>query len=120
MRRTKAFSTVDWRKYLDVKTNPRAKNFLKAQGDDVLWQISQNIQRMIRKDLPELVLLVHPNAGGVIKITKSEYKEVLELCLNWFEAKENYSRCLEIQQTLSKLLNHINKQVTKKVKETII
>jgi hypothetical protein len=120
MRRAKAFSTVNWRKYLDVNTNPRAENFLKAKGDDVLWQISQNIQRMIRKDLPELVLLVHPNAGGVIKITKSEYKEVLELCLDWFEVKENYSKCGEIQKILSKLSNQLTNQTIKKVKETII
>ena len=120
MKRTKAFSTVNWRKYLDVNTNPRAKAFLDSRGDEVLWQIASNIQRMVKRDLTELVLLVHPNAGGVIRITQSEYKEVLELCLNWFAAKEEYGRCGDIQKFLNNLSNKKNKQIAKKIEETII
>lgn len=120
MRRTKAFSTVNWRKYLDVRTNPRAKNFLNARGDDVLWQIASNIERSIRKDLPELVLLVHPNAGGVIKITKSEYKELLELCLKWFESKEDYDRCSKIKEFLNNLSPKKSKNTFRKMKKTLI
>ena len=120
MRRARAFSTVNWRKYLDVNTNPRAANFLKAQGDDVLWQIASNIQRMIKRNLPELVLLVHPNAGGVIKINKSEYKEVLELCLNWFESKEKYDKCSEINQFIKNFSKKIYKETPKKIKERLI
>jgi len=99
MRRAKAYSTVNWRKYLDVKTNPRAKSFLESRGDDVLWQISSNIhQSAIKKKTKELVLMVHPNAGAVIRIDESEYIEVLNLCLNWFEIREEYVRCSKIKE----------------------
>lgn len=98
MKRAKAYSTVNWRKYLDVKTNPRAKTFLESRGDDVLWQLSSNIhQAAVKKGLSELVLLVHPNAGAVIKIDSSEYVEVLNLCLDWFEIKEEYTKCSRIK-----------------------
>ena len=122
MKRAKAYSTVNWRKYLDVKTNPRAKAFLESRGDDVLWQISSNIYRAaVRKGLKEIVLLVHPNAGAVIKIDKSEYEELLDLCLKWFEKREQYSRCSEIQFYISEL-NRVKKETkpNRKYKETIL
>ena len=122
MRRAKAFSTVNWRKYLDIKTNPRAKSFLESRGDDVLWQISSQIhQAAIKKGLSELVLLVHPNAGAVIRIEESDYQEVLEMSLNWFVAKENYSRCSMIQKFISNIKNKkIRTKKDIKTKETII
>ena len=122
MKRAKAYSTVNWRKYLDVKTNPRAKAFLESRGDDVLWQISSNIYRAaVRKGLKEIVLLVHPNAGAVIKIDKSEYEELLDLCLKWFETREQYDRCSEIQFYISEV-NRVKQKpkVLKKHKENII
>ena len=107
---------------MDVKTNPRAKSFLKSRGDDVLWQISSNIYRAaVRKGLSEIVLLVHPNAGAVIRIHKSEYKELLNLCLKWFETREQYDRCSEIQFYISEV-NRVQQKpkVLKKHKENII
>jgi len=122
MRRAKAFSTVNWRKYLDVKTNPRAKSFLESRGDDVLWQISSNIhQAAVKKGLKELVLMVHPNAGAVIRIKESEYVDVLKLSLNWFEHREDYERCTRIQwflENLDKMKKGL--KITKNYKETIV
>lgn len=104
MKRERAYSTVSWRKYLDVDTNPRVKSFLDSRGDDVLWQISSNIhQAAVKKGLSELILMVHPNAGAVIKIDSSEYMEVLKLCLKWFEKKEEYSKCSRIQWFISNI-----------------
>lgn len=122
MKRTKAFSTVNWRKYLDVNVNPRAKSFLESRGDDVLWQISSNIhQAIFKKDMNQLVLLVHPNAGAVIRIDKKEFKEILQMCLDWFVYKEDYEKCSKIKWFLSDL-EKVNKpvKIVKKHKETII
>jgi len=44
--RTRAFTTVGWEKYL-VPTNPFVQNFLNKNGDDVLWQVAQNIHNAI-------------------------------------------------------------------------
>ena len=122
MRRTKAYSTVDWRKYLDVNTNPRAISFLESRGDDVLWQLSSQIhQAAVKKNLNELVLLIHPNAGAVIRIKKKDYTEVLELSLKWFEKRENYKRCSRIQwfiENLDKLEKGI--KFTRNYREKVI
>jgi hypothetical protein len=101
--RQKAFSTINWKKYLDVNTNPRAKNFLKSRGDTVLWQVSTTIHRAIRKKEDAIVMLVHPNAGAVIRIPRKEYQEFLDLSLRWFEIKEDYTKCIEIKKFLSDL-----------------
>ena len=121
MRRAKAFSTVNWRKYLDVKTNPRAKSFLESRGNDVLWQIATNIDNAIFNNKSELVLLVHPNAGAVIRIKESEYIDVLTLSLKWFEHREDYEKCRRIQSFLENL-DKMKKglKITKNYKETIV
>lgn len=112
--RQKAFSTINWKKYLDVNTNPRAINFLKSRGNNVLWQISTTIHRAIRKKQDAIVMLVHPNAGAVIRIPRKEYKEFLELSLKWFEKKEDYTKCIEIKKFLSDLENSSHKITTPK------
>ena len=120
--RTKAFSTVNWRKYIDVNVNPRAKAFLDSRGDDVLWQMANNVHKAaVNKGLSQLVLLVHPNAGAVIKIEKQDFKEVLTLALKWFEKRENYKRCSRIQlfiDNLDKLRNGI--KVDKNINKLVI
>ena len=103
MRRAKAFSTVNWRKYLDVKTNPRAKSFLESRGDEVLWQIASTIHKAAKSKSPEVVLMIHPNAGAVIRIPKEEYQEILQLCLNWFTVREDYEKCIDIDWFISDL-----------------
>jgi len=97
-------STVDWRKYLDINTNPRAKNFLESRGDDVLWQISQNIQRANRKNKESLVMVIHENAPAAILIEKKDYNDVLNLSLKWFETREYYERCSGIVEIKNDLL----------------
>ena len=121
MRRAQAFSTVNWRKYLDVNTNPRAENFLKSKGDDVLWQMTCNIHNSMRNNIPELVLLVHPNVGGVIRIEQKEFKEVLELSLDFFLQKEDYQKCSSIKEIILELETpKKHKDNTKSRVETLI
>jgi hypothetical protein len=122
MRRERAFSTVNWRRYLDIKSNPRAESFLEQRGDDVLWQIASNIHKgCVHKKQKEIVLLIHPNAGAVIRIPQSEYLELLQLCLSWFEVREQYKKCSEIQRFIKnvKKIKKPTKNI-KKVKETLI
>jgi len=71
--------------------------------------------------LSEIVLLVHPNAGAVIRIHKSEYLELLNLCLKWFEKREQYDRCSEIQFYISEVkIVEEKPKTSKKHKEKII
>jgi hypothetical protein len=93
----KSLPTVHWKKYLDINNgNPQVKKFLESRGDDVLWQIAQNIQRCNRRDKDILVMVIHENAPNAILIEKKDYLNVLGLCIKWFETKEHYERCSEI------------------------
>ena len=92
-----AYSTVNWRRYLDITKNPRAQSFLNSRGDEVLWQIAGTVHKAAKTKQKEVVLLIHPNAGAVIRIPYTEYDEMLELCLKWFEKQEDYEKCTDIQ-----------------------
>lgn len=94
--KSKVVNTIHWRKYLDVNENPRAKTFLDSRGDDVMWQLGSNIQRAARLNKAELNMLIHENAPYAIKIKNSDYKEVMQMCLKWFETKEEYEKCSEV------------------------
>ena len=112
----RALSTVDWRKYLDVNTNTRVNSFLESRGDDVLWQISQNIQRANKRGKETLVMVVHENAPNAILIPKKDYQAVLDLSLAWFESREQYERCKDILEFKNYMKNPtaaVKKKLTK-------
>lgn len=108
--KAKAVNTIHWRKYLDVNENPRVKGFLDSRGDDVMWQVGQNIRRAVRRDLTELNLLIHENAPYAIKIEKKDFEEVMNLSLSWFEQKEEYEKCSEIFTWMGELKEKKNKK----------
>lgn len=122
MRRGKSFSTVNWKKYLDVETNPRALTFLESRGNDVLWQISSEINRaMMTPGQDEVVFLIHPNVGAVIRIPKKEFGEFLNISLSWFEKNEDYEKCKEIQWFQTNFNNlKKGKPINRKRKEKVI
>ena len=100
-------STIHWSKYLDEKTNPRVKNFLKSRGDDVMWQVALNVDKAGRnpKMLKDrLVMLVHENAPYAIRIPREEYEEVLELSLQFFQKSEQYEKCAQILKFKNRLV----------------
>ena len=121
MRKSSAFSTVDWRKYLDVNKNPRAKSFLESRGDDVLWQIASELNRAIMTpNQHELVILVHPNAGAVIRIQEKDFEEVLNMCMEWFKSREKYEICSKIKQFISYHTKKKSSKNLQKLKKLII
>jgi hypothetical protein len=92
-------STIHWSKYLDVTKNPRVKNFLKYRGDDVMWQVALNVHKSGRggkNDRERLVMIVHENAPYAIHIPESEYLDVLDLTIRYFQDKEEYEKCATI------------------------
>lgn len=106
--RTRTFTTVDWKKYL-VPTNPFVENFLEKNGDDVLWQIAQNIHNSILDKKDSLAFVVHVNAASVVMIPDKDYEEVLDYCNEWFVKKEHYEKCALIQNFKSDLKNNMTR-----------
>lgn len=109
MRTTRSFTTVGWEKYL-VPDNPFVQNFLDKNGNDVLWQIAQNIHNSILDGKDSLAFVVHTNAGSVVMIERKDFLIVLDYCNDWFVKKEMYERCAEIQ----KFKNNLKNKVTRK------
>lgn len=113
--RTQVLNTVNWRNYLIQDGNKRVEAFLESRGNEVFHQICTNVFRAIRNNKPKLVLIVHPNAGNAIVITKDEYEEFLDVAKDWFLKKENYEMCGEIK-TYIKIIH----QPTKKTHKTFV
>lgn len=107
--RTRAFTTVGWEKYL-VPTNPFTQNFMKKNGDDVLWQVAQNIHNAILDKKENVGFVVHLNAPSVVMIESKDFLEVLNYCNDWFVIKEMYERCALIQTYKSDLNNKVNRR----------
>lgn len=104
-------NTIHWSKYLDEQKNPRVKNFLKHRGDDVMWQVALNVHKSGnggKHTKDRLVMIVHENAPYAIDIPQSDYQDVLELSLRYFEKKEDYLKCAEIVRFKDDVKNKIN------------
>ena len=101
--RNRSFTTVGWEKYL-IPTNPFVEKFLEINGNDVLWQIAQNIWNANKNNKHTCVFVVHNNAGSVVLIEKKDYITVLNYCISWFVKKELYERCVEIEKFKSDLI----------------
>lgn len=92
-------STIHWSKYLDPTKNPRVKNFLKYRGDDVMWQVALNVHKAGnggKHSKDKLAMIIHENAPYAISIHSSEYTEVLDLAIKYFQDKEEYEKCATI------------------------
>ena len=96
--RTQIINTVNWRNYLIPDGNKRVEAFLESRGNEVFNQITLNVFQAIRRGKSKLVLIVHPNAGNAIVITKDEYGEFLEVAREWFLNTENYEMCGKIKK----------------------
>lgn len=115
-------STIHWSKYLDESVNPRVKNFLKHRGDDVMWQVAQNVHKSGKEGKhtkERLVMLIHENAPYAINIPQSEYLDVLDLSLQYFQDREQYEKCSEIVKFKENIINYQNKQKEKSSKNII-
>lgn len=92
-------STIHWSKYLDPTKNPRVKNFLKYRGDDVMWQVALNVHKSGnggKHSKDKLAMIIHENAPYAISIHSSEYTQVLDLAIKYFQDKEEYEKCATI------------------------
>ena len=92
----RAFTTIDWRKYLDSNQNPRVERFLETRGYDVMHQISTSIHTAAREGKSEVAILVHPHASAVSLVPKEDYIDALNHCMKWFETNEEYEMCARI------------------------
>ena len=101
----KVLQTAGWKTFLDKDINPRAEKFLESSGYDVLNQVTSNINKALdaKRNWDEIALLVHPNSTTIMIITKPEFEEVLDFCMEWFKEKEYYEMCSFVKETQEKI-----------------
>lgn len=119
--RTRTFTTVGWEKYL-IPDNPFVRNFLDKNGDEVLWQISQNIHNAILDNKESIAFVVHVNVGSIVVIERKDYLQVLDYCNDWFVEREHYEKCAKIQEFKKSLKASFDKKrkISNKKEKTII
>lgn len=114
--------TVSWKRFLDEKVNPKVNEFLDSAGVDVLTQIIEIVEKASKRNQEEVAVLLYPTASAIALIKREEYEEVLEICLRWFEKKEYYEQCADIQKVTERVrknnLKHYAK-IFKKDEEVI-
>jgi hypothetical protein len=94
--KSRAFTTIDWKRYLQPSNDKRVERFLETRGFDVMNQVSQNIHNAGLKGWDEVAILVHPNASAISLVPKKDYIEALDNCLEWFKQREEYEMCAKI------------------------
>lgn len=111
--KSRTFTTLDWKKYLDPNNNLRVARFLEKRGFEVMNQVSQNIHKAATKEMNEVAILVHPNASAISIVPKTDFIEALDHCKDWFQAKEEYEMCARIVKYKEDIVN-LRKPIQKK------
>jgi hypothetical protein len=111
--KSRTFTTLDWKKYLDPNNNLRVARFLEKRGFEVMNQVSQNIHKAATKGMNEVAILVHPNASAISIVPKTDFIEALDHCKDWFQAKEEYEMCARIVKYKEDIVN-LRKPIQKK------
>jgi hypothetical protein len=99
---------VHWKELLSEKTNPNVIPFIKYNGDIFFSEfvsIIKNIHKkgieITKKNKKETIsfnieMPIHVNCNYLITFTDSDFVDILDYCLIFFEAKEMYEACSEI------------------------
>ena len=108
---TQLLNTVDLRKYLiEDDDNPRIKRFLESRGTSIFTELTRGINSANKNGRNKIVVVVHPNAGNAILIKESEFMEVYDIAIKYFEKNENYEGCSEVSKYKSNFIKRNSKK----------
>jgi hypothetical protein len=83
------------------------KDYLKGSGksdkDSLYSLLFQEVKSASSKNLKELCVASDNFTRTMILVPEEEYVELMQECINYFQNKENYEKCIEIRDTLEKL-----------------
>lgn len=113
--RKRAVSLTNWKRYLDYENNSKLIPFIKSRGNEVFWQICQNVRKYHLSGISSLTMIIHENAPYAINIPRAEYFEVMNYALRFFEKKEDYKKCQSIIEWLDSMEEYNKRKRNKKV-----
>jgi len=87
---------LNWKDYLNIGNK---KNESKEELYSILFS---ELKSAISKNLNELCIAIDAYTRTMILVPYEEYTQLLEECINYFQQKENYEKCIEIKKTLEK------------------
>ncbi len=87
---------LNWKEYLN------SGNKKNESTDELYSLLFSEIKSAISKNLNELCITADAYTRTMILVPYDEYSQLLEECINYFQTKENYEKCIEIKKTLEK------------------
>jgi hypothetical protein len=109
---------LNWKNYLsDVEGEGGFSGHLQNKGDIIYQTFFKQIKTASTRNLKELCISIDDYSRTMIVITRDEYIEVLNICMMYFQNKENYEQCIEIRNLIEKIKNKkLSSKVSKKEK----
>jgi hypothetical protein len=88
---------LNWKDYL------KSGNKKNESKDELYSLLYSEVKSALSKGTEELCIAADTFTRTMILIPIEEYKELLEECINYFQIRENYEKCIEIKNTLEKI-----------------
>ena len=88
---------LNWKDYL------KSGNKKNESKDELYSLLFSEVKSALSKRKQELCIAADTFSRTMILIPIEEYKELLEECINHFQLREDYEKCIEIKSTLEKV-----------------
>lgn len=88
---------LNWKDYLN------SGNKKNESTDELYSLLFSEVKSALSKGTEELCIAADAFTRTMILIPYNEYIQLIEECLNYFQQKENYEKCIEIRNTLEKI-----------------
>jgi hypothetical protein len=109
---------LNWKNYLkDVEGEDGFSGHLKHKGDIIYRTFFKQIKSASARNLKELCISIDDYSRTMIVVSRDEYAEVLEMCMMYFQTKEEYEQCIEIRNLIQKIkTKKLSSKINKKEK----
>ena len=88
---------LNWKEYLN------SGNKKNESTDELYSLLFSEVKSALSKGTEELCIAADTYTRTMILVPIEEYTQLLEECINYFQQKENYEKCIEIRNTLEKI-----------------
>ena len=97
---------LNWKEYLN------SGNKKNESTDELYSLLFSEIKSAISKNLNELCITADAYTRTMILVPYDEDSQLLEECINYFQIKENYEKCIEIKKCQNEPLKKANTIIT--------
>ncbi len=87
---------LNWKEYLN------SGNKKNESTHELYSLLYSEVKSALNKNLNELCITADAYTRTMILVPYDEYSQLLDECINYFQQKENYEKCIEIKKTLEK------------------